>query len=247
MSRPRPFLPTLLALAATCAIASCARHTTAPSAVPGSAAATESGLGARGLPAWSVQPLGHPARPRSDASYGVRVLRHRPLRGAPAQVPVVRDLRCDVHGDVVTIRGELACPPGRAPAYDPFAAGGWMMQVFVNADQLDTGYWMGFDYIVRGGEMLNDHEVVVRQIAPSDDFPGGWGPESGEARLVVHDHSFTLDLPRSAIGDDDGRIDFLVETYATVTCPGCDGGVTQVLGDDYAGTTVRVMPMARRP
>jgi len=244
MSRPRLILLAALAFATPWSIGACSRHTTAPAAPFGPGGASVD-LADHGLPAWSVQPLGRPGASRNDASYGLRVLRRRPLRGAPAAVPAVRDLRCDVHGGTITIRGDLSGPPGRSPAYDPFTAGGWMMQVFVNADQLDTGYWMGFDYIVRGGEMLNDHEVVVRRIAPSDDFPGGWGPESGEARLAVHDHSFQLDIPRASLGGDDGRVDFLVETYATVACPGCDGGVTQVLGSDYVGTTVRVMPAGR--
>lgn len=237
MNRPRLLLPALLALAAALLFGACSRRPTAP-AIPVSPDAADQS----GLPTWSVQPLGAMRGGRSDASYGLRVLRRRPLRGAPGQVPRVRDLRCEVHGSTVTIRGELACGPGQTMRYDPFTAGGWMLQVFVNTDQLDTGYWMGFDYIVRGGELLNDHQVVVRQIAPSDEFPGGWGPQSGDARLVVHDRSFQLDVPRAALGGDDGRIDFLVETYATVPCPACNGGVTQVLGDDYAGTTARVMP-----
>lgn len=240
MRRPQRLLPAapLLLAVLVLAVAGCSRRTTAPlldrTGAAGDRAASGLGIARPGLQGANG----------NAAAYGARA-RLRPFRAAPGDVPQVRDLRAQLFDSTLEIRGELSGAPGRALRYDPFAAGGWMLQVFINADQDATGYWLGFDYIVRGGELLNDHQVVVRRIAPDPIYPGGWGPQSGVARLLVHDHSFVVDVPLAAIGNDDGRVDFLVETYATVACPDCGGGVTQIVGEDYAGTTLRIMPVRR--
>ena len=212
MSHPRPtaFLPLILALALM--MSSC-----------------------RGLP---VSPPGPPGIPltgslRSDPASASQSLE------PPSRVPVVTGLRTEVRGDTLYLRALLRTSTGwPAAPYDPSHSGGWVLQLFMNTDQADTGYpWMGIDYLVRGGEWLGDGSFVVRRVDLGLGGPGGWGPQSGVARFTLGAGSLVLAVPLAAIGDDDGRLDLVLETYATVPCPGCEGGVSQVFVADYFGST----------
>jgi hypothetical protein len=155
------------------------------------------------------------------------------------RMPVIRDMRGDVRGDTLVLRARFEPFAARLRRpYDPSHAGGWILQLFMNTDQAPSGYpWMGIDYLVRGGEVRPDGGLVVRRVELDDSFPGGWGPESGSARLSQAPEDFTLAVPLRAIGDDDGALDFVLETYAVVDCPECEGGVTAEWAGDFFGTT----------
>ena len=104
------------------------------------------------------------------------------------QTPVIRDMQGEVRGDTLQLRAhfEPFASRTRRP-YDPSRPGGWILQLFMNTDQAETGYpWMGIDYLVRGGEVRPDGRLVVRRVEMGDDFPGGWGPESGAAGFDQH-------------------------------------------------------------
>lgn len=75
---------------------------------------------------------------------------------------------------------------------------------------------------------------MTRRIAPDDD---GWGPAVGESRFTLHPHDLELAVPLSAIGADDGRLDYALELYATVPCSACAGGGSQVFVSDSFGST----------
>lgn len=163
------------------------------------------------------------------------------LRVTPSgtQMPVIREMRGEVRDGVLYMRATLDPFVARLRRpYDPNHSGGWLLQFFMNTDQADTGYpWMGIDYLVRGGEIRPDGQLVIRHVEPGDNFPGGWGPESGSAMFSQKPQEFTLAIPLAAIGDDDGVLDFVLETYVTVECPECEGGVTAQWAGDFFGTT----------
>jgi hypothetical protein len=128
--------------------------------------------------------------------------------------------------------------PWARPSYDPQRDGAWVMQLFMNTDQEPSGYpWMGIDYLVRGTEILAGRRFVVRHVTLDPDSPGGWGPQSGSARFALHPQSLLLAIPLSAIGNDDGAMDFVFETYLTAACPDCPGGFNQIYLADYFGST----------
>ncbi len=157
------------------------------------------------------------------------------LPDASRQVPVVRELRTELRGDTLYVRGQLhPGDPAYRTFYDPYRAGGWSLQLFLNTDQARTGYWLGFDYIVRGVEWSPDGSFVVRRIAPTD---AGWGPASGAARFEIRPRTFELAVPLAAIGGDDGLLDYALEQYATVECPPCEGGTTDIYVADTFGST----------
>jgi hypothetical protein len=155
------------------------------------------------------------------------------------RTPVIRQMRAEVRGDALVLRGsfEPFDTKLRRP-YDPCRSGGWILQLFMNTDQAPTGYpWMGVDYLVRGSEVRPDGGFVVRRVDPGDEFPGGWGPESGTAKFAQQPQDFTLTVPLASIGGDEGMLDFVLETYVTVACPECEGGVTHEWAGDFFGST----------
>ncbi|TMQ69125.1 MAG: hypothetical protein E6K81_15675 [Candidatus Eisenbacteria bacterium] len=157
----------------------------------------------------------------------------------PSPVPAVAGLHSKVRGDSLYLYGALG-PSASGPAtpYDPTHPGGWMLQLLMNTDQAETGYsWRGIDYLVRGGEPLGDGTYVVRRVVPESTDPGGWGPQSGAARVTTTARRFVVAVPLTAIGDDDGRLDFVLETYATVACPDCEGGISHEWAAGYEGST----------
>ena len=154
-----------------------------------------------------------------------------------ADVPAIRDLRAFLHGDTLYIRAQFRPAPARSRApYDPARPGGWALQLFMNTDQAPSGYWLGIDYLVRGTEVLPEKQFVVRRVTLEPEFPGGWGPQSGSARYAVHSQDVVLAIPLSAVGGDDGAMDFVLETYSTVACPECPDGISQIFIADYFGT-----------
>jgi hypothetical protein len=185
--------------------------------------------------------------PGSPREAGLAALAPAPIPGgavAPApwevqsRVPAVAGVRTEVHGDSLYVFGRLGPATSGLGSYDPSHPGGWMLQLLMNTDQAATGYsWRGIDYLVRGGERLGDGAFVVRRVVPDSNDPAGWGPQSGEARLTTGPRGFVLAVPLSAIGDDDGRLDFVLETYATVACPECGGGITHEWVASYEGST----------
>ena len=134
--------------------------------------------------------------------------------------------------------------------YSPYHPGGWCLQVFLNTDRQTTGYWLGFDYVVRGVEWNPASGAsIVRRITLEPDYPGGWGPESGVATLQAIRGNFSIAIPLAAIGDTGGDLDFALETYATVACPDCESGYAQEFAADYFGgsTTNWHPPIAGNP
>jgi hypothetical protein len=153
--------------------------------------------------------------------------------------PVVVGLRASVRDGALHLSGTIR--PQRLN-YDPDHEGGWMLQLFLNTDRAETGYpWMGVDYVVRGGERSADGaSMVVRHIEADYGGPGDWGPQSGTAGFAQQGGKFQLDVPLEALGNDDGVMDFVLETYATASCAECEGGLTHLRLADYVGVT-RVM------
>jgi hypothetical protein len=157
-----------------------------------------------------------------------------------AQVPKITILSATTRDGMFVIKGLLE---DRDPAvrtfYDASHAGGWMLQVFLNTDQIDTtGYWKGYDYIVRGEEGLPAaRTMITRRITLEPQYPGGWGPMSGQAGYGFRGQILDLWVPLQSIGDDDGMLDFALETYAVEPCAECQGGVTEAFEDDYFGST----------
>jgi hypothetical protein len=151
------------------------------------------------------------------------------------QVPVITDIRTEVRADTLYLRAQfMPRAPSYQTFYDPEKPGGWCLQLFLNTDQAPTGYWLGYDYIVRGVEWLPDGTFVTRRITLEN---GDWGPATGAARFALHQRSFDLAVPLVAIGSDDGLLDYALELYATVDCPLCSGGFGQWYIADWFGST----------
>jgi len=152
------------------------------------------------------------------------------------QAPVMRDLHSQIQGNDLVFTATFTPRIGGGRFfYDPERVGGWMLQMFLNTDQDPSGYWRGYDYIVRGGEKNPDGTYVIRQTMGGGG-DGGWGAVSGAATLVAAS-SLELHVPLAALGGDDGYMDYALELYATVACPECPGGYTQVAVKDLFGTT----------
>lgn len=126
---------------------------------------------------------------------------------------------------------------GNLPPFDPNHAGGWCFQLFLNTDQSPTGYASGLDYLVRAIEVLPDGEVYVRRTEGGGG-PGGWGEAVGTVRLFLMRDRFSVIVPLSMLGPDDGKLDYLLELYTTVALdPAYGGGVVQEFDSNFRGTT----------
>jgi hypothetical protein len=156
----------------------------------------------------------------------------------PLGVPVVTHLEAQSIGDTLYIVGRLRSRDRAVtPFYDPSHLGGWSLQVMLDNDPARDIYWRGFDYIVRGVEWDRiSGTFVTRRIDLDDATPGGWGPESGLSTFRLSQWGFVVAIPMRAIGGLDHGLSFCVETYTTVACESCDGGLTQDYPDDYFGT-----------
>ena len=166
---------------------------------------------------------------------GTGVLAEAPVDSIHAMVPAITHLRADARGDTLHIRGQIrARSRGYLPYYGPGALGGWSMQVFLDTDPFHTAYWRGYDYVVRGVEWTPaTNSFVTRRITLDPNTPGGWGPQSGVATFVQRPHDFEIAIPLGAVGGVQRDLGYCVETYATINCAVCNGGLTQEWADDY--------------
>jgi len=154
-----------------------------------------------------------------------------------AQVPQLTNVRAQIKGDALVLEGRIR-PRSftRMPVYDPYHAGGWALQLFVDSNPDVNPYWLGYEHLVRGVEWDPGHgTMVTRSITFEDGYPGGWGPSSGLADFHQSRLGFTLTVPLAALGGSVDHLNFALETYATVACDECDGGVTQDFTEDYFG------------
>jgi len=203
-----------------------------------------------------------PVAPRSELALA-RVPAAAPAGargGAPGQaqvsnetaVPEITFLRTEVRQDTLLIRGQLRPRDSSyRPFYNPDVAGGWMLQVLLNTGPDAPGYWRGYDYIVRGGEWSPAAGTfIVRHITLESGTPGGWGPQCGWARFEPRTRGFEIAVPLDVVGSPASGLDFCLETFATVPCPECDGGVSAesvdfyfVTMDDLVARGAEVVPM----
>jgi hypothetical protein len=126
-----------------------------------------------------------------------------------------------------------------AATFDPGRDGGWCFQLFVNTDQLSTGYGPGIDYLVRGIEVLPGGGIYVRR-AEGGGGPGGWGEAVGRVTLDVATDHIDFAIPLDMLGPDDGAVDYVLEIYRTVATS--DGHVRHEFVAGYSG---RSMPFDR--
>ncbi len=167
------------------------------------------------------------------------------LEGLASRVPLITRLDARVRGDHLEIEAHvIPRHQGANLSFDPTVEGGWALQLFVNTDRGPTGYWMGFDYVVRGTELVSMNEMQVRLTTGDCGCPGGWGPATGTAPFRDQSRVMDISIPLAALGDDDGAVDYAFETYATVACAECPGGVAQIYFDDYFGSTGAGAPPA---
>jgi hypothetical protein len=154
-----------------------------------------------------------------------------------AQVPILTMLRAQIRGDALVLQGQIRSRAfNRMPTYDPYRTGGWALQLFVDADPDDNPYWLGYEHLVRGVEWDPGRgTMVTRAITLEDGYPGGWGPSTGVAQFRQSRLGFTLTVPLTSLGGSVDHLSFALETYATVACDECDGGVTQEMAEDYFG------------
>src|SRR5262249_29637678 len=108
-----------------------------------------------------------------------------PVDGQSLQAPIMVGLRSVVGSSDVVFTARFN-PASRHFVYDPALPGGWMLQLFLDTDQAPSGYWKGYDYVVRGGETNPDGSYVVRETMGGGG-DGGWGAVSGAATLVATD------------------------------------------------------------
>jgi hypothetical protein len=156
--------------------------------------------------------------------------------GPDPRAPVLRNLRFQrIEGALLATASLGARDPDVKPFFDPYTPDGWSFQLFMNTDQGPSGYWNGYDYLVRGVELREDFRIPIRLTKGDPKGPGGWGAESGETTLQLHDGMMSFEIPLSAIGDDDGEFDYALEFYLTETCASCPDSVRQDFATVYFG------------
>jgi hypothetical protein len=142
----------------------------------------------------------------------------------PPQVPEITSVQAFVRGDSLHLRGQLGTSASLRP-YEPVRPGGWALQILVDSDLTNGGYWLGFDYVVRGSEWSRDDRTfVTRRITLEPQYPGGWGPQSGVALFRQRPRHFEVAIPLTAIGGPRHDMLLAIETFATVDCASCPGG-----------------------
>jgi hypothetical protein len=146
------------------------------------------------------------------------------LDRVPPQVPEITSVRAFVRGDSLHIRGQLGTSASLRP-YEPVRPGGWALQILVDSDLTNGGYWLGFDYVVRGSEWSRDQRTfVTRRITLEPEYPGGWGPQSGVALFRQRPRHFEVAIPLASIGGFTHDLFLAIETFATVGCASCPNG-----------------------
>ncbi len=174
-----------------------------------------------------------------EAPLAPATARERDSATAPGPVEpgvlTLRMLRADVIDGTLRVRAVIATPPGERAFYSSQEVGGWFVQLFLNTDQSPTGYAAGYELVVRGGEPTGASSCPVRRT-DGGNGPGGWGDAVGEATLDVDGRTLLITVPLASI-DADGRLDYALETYVTVACDACEGGIGAEFTSGMSGTT----------
>lgn len=127
--------------------------------------------------------------------------------------------------------------PWVSAPFDPEKHGGWCFQLFINADQLGTGYGPGVDYMVRGIEVGPAGSVDVRRTEGGGG-PGGWGEAVGRVSMRTRAGAIECTIPLGILGPDDGAVDFVLEVYRTQVKPADQGGgVWHEFVANYSGSS----------
>ena len=127
--------------------------------------------------------------------------------------------------------------PWTAAPFDPRRDGGWCFQLFINTDQLGTGYGPGVDYLVRAVEVGPGGGVDVRRTEGGGG-PGGWGEAVGRVAMRSRAGAVECAIPLGILGPDDGAVDFVLEVYRTIVKPAAEGGgVWHEFVANYSGTS----------
>jgi len=159
---------------------------------------------------------------------------------APIAGPMgIRAVHVTTDGKDLLVAVRYVRPLGGSPGYDPFSAGGWSFQVFLDTDQQSATGYIGYDFLTRDCEPdLAGREVRVRRTTGgTDTTPGGWGDAVDVVPLSGNAARLQFRVPLAVLEDSDGLEDYRVEFYRTVTCPGCDGGLTHEYVFHVTGTT----------
>ena len=96
-------------------------------------------------------------------------------------------------------------------------ADGWQFQLFVNDDGNErTGYWQGFDKLVRGVEFVQTGHVFLRHTLGGGG-PGGWSDATSEVPdvrvVMVDDRHLEIEIALGVGGLTDGRFHYTFESY----------------------------------
>lgn len=170
-----------------------------------------------------------------------------PQAGPPVTAPLgIRSVRVSPYADNLVVAIQYVHPRSRV-GYDPFTAGGWCFQVFLDTDQQPTGY-LGYDFLTRDTEPdLAGREIRVRRTTGGDETtPGGWGDAVEVVPLMGGEDRVLFRIPLASLDDDDGRADYRVEFYRTVACPECPDGLSHEYVFHVTGTTTTFAPLAVR-
>jgi hypothetical protein len=153
-----------------------------------------------------------------------------------ARVPMLRSVQFRRGADSLFVTAHFVPRDPRVRTFfDPYTPGGWSFQMFLDADHQPTGYWRGYDLIVRGVELAADHTIPIRLTSGMPVGPGGWGPVVARVPLESQGLRVKFSIPLDELAIDDAPCDFALETYLTEPCDGCETGVTYVSVADYFG------------
>lgn len=143
--------------------------------------------------------------------------RHRPEPiGDPGDHVVLSDLRGQIRGNALLITGHAE----RGPRFDASQLDNLVL--WIDADQdpstgsglfqktEDLRTQIGPEYTVRPREREDAGPglLVIRSTTepgPPDPHDGGWGRVTGYAAFRESPQSFSIEIPRAALGNDDGR------------------------------------------
>ena len=166
-----------------------------------------------------------------------------PRDAAPdARVPMLRSVQFRRGADSLFVTAYFVPRDPRVRTFfDPYTPGGWSFQMFLNADHQSTGYWLGYDLIVRGVELAPDHTIPIRLTSGKPVGPGGWGPVVARVPLASQGLRVRFSIPLDELAIDGAPCDFALETYLTQPCDGCETGLTYVSVADYFGAAATAL------
>ncbi len=95
-----------------------------------------------------------------------------------------------------------------------FAADGWNIQLFINADNVaTTGYGDGIEFVASTNDFIDADFIHVRGTATSDG-PGGWGQSLGMALVTLPDDmTVVMEIPLSPNVLPSGFVRYGFEVY----------------------------------